>query len=900
MPNMMGAACRRDLIATSLIVLFAVACSGGGSDIGPRLARLPDASTKVQLLDDQNRGVVSGRVSVVGTTMQALTGRNGRGDFLAAPRGDVIIRADGSNGAATAGDRLGILQVAMTVNGTDLPAPIHLPDLPASASALLATSVASPNTVIESVGGSKVTVSSGVVINSGLSEPITVRIGDLSPQHLPGNLPLAGSMTNLFGRGVFVDPPDATFAPGLDIDVFDDLSLVATSLATLYRLNSDTGEWVSVGNANATGGRIQLAGVLTRGGLYAFGIGVPDCTVTGRVFDVPGNPVRDVMVRVDHRVGMTGGDGRFSIDFVPATLADGASRDAVIELFAGGVWLPVIASAAVAVSASISTAACEAGDLTLDTVLAGNIRVQQVVRARADPFQPARYSSLDGEVALLMTSDANGQAMFEDVPAGYFGFQEGRRRNRREVFYGQSVGFLESGRRWLDTYQFLSDRAWFIGSRNNRGYLCDSIGGGPIRNVVVVQGSVPEAGFLAYSRENGLVFAERDYRGRATATVRTSRDGQTITHGFSVESPKSDHLEFPLRRVLRTPLGAFDRYGLIAGDLTGADGTALHSIRTTRRITQQEWWDDIVEGVPLQSSLPVDIDPATTHLQYQVGMDALGGHLAAIEFLAPSGQNTLQKMGVLSDYQAIEGSLTEVDVPFDLVADTEFSLLGATAPAVIDPEVDLNTLDLALGLIREDGSFVDVARDLGGSYDTITPGNLSFTLPALAGDLLNNQWLALLSGTKTTADVTSSHASLIAMLGQSTPGFTIPEFPTLTVPAANDEVSANGFTTSFTLPAGAVGGSVELRSLDSNDLLLWQVLVRPDATGFTFVKLPSVAETPLQAGRTYTLTITAWFGTIDINSPNLFGDFVSYAQTIGIIEAGVTQISRRSIPITTL
>ena len=239
-------------------------------------------------------------------------------------------------------------------------------------------------------------------------------------------------------------------------------------------------------------------------------------------------------------------------------------------------------------------------------------------------------------------------------------------------------------------------------------------------------------------------------------------------------------------------------------------------------------------------------------------------------------------------------------MPFDLVADTEFSLLGATAPAVIDPEVDLNTLDLALGLIREDGSFIDVARDLGGSYDTITPGNLSFTLPALAGDLLNNQWLALLSGTKTTADVTSSHASLIAMLGQSTPGFTIPEFPTLTVPAANDEVSANGFTTSFTLPAGAVGGSVELHSLDSNDLLLWQVLVRPDATGFTFVKLPSVAETPLQAGRTYTLTITAWFGTIDINSPNLFGDFVSYAQTIGIIEAGVTQISRRSIPITTL
>lgn len=895
---MMGAACRRDLVATSLVVLLAAGCSGGGSDIGPQLPRIPETSSKVQLLDDQNRGVVSGRVSMVGTTMQALTGRNGRGDFLAAPSGDMVIRADGSNGAATAGDRLGTLQVATTVTGPDLPAPIHLPDLPDSASALLATSVPSPSTVITSVSGTIVTVSAGVVINSGPTEPVTVRVGDLLPEHLPGNLPFAGSMTNLFGRGVFVDPPDATFAPGLDIDVFDDLSLAASN-ATLYRLNPDTGEWVSVGNANATGGRIQLAGTLTRGGLYAFGIGVPDRTVMGRVIDADGDPVANVMVRVDHRVGATGSDGLFSVDFVPATLADGVTpRSAVIELFAGGIWLPVVASSTVAVSASVNTVAVDAGDLTLDTVLAGNIRVQQVVRARADPFQPARYSSLDGDVALLTTSDANGQALFEDVPAGFFGFQEGRRRTVGEVFYGQAVGFLEVGRRWLDNYQFLFGRAWFVGSRSSRGYVCDSIGGGPIRDVAVVQGLEPEVGFLAVSRENGLVFAERGFLGQATATVRTSRDGRNITHGFSVLLPNSDHFEFPLRRVLRTPLGGFDRHGLVAGDLTGAGPTALHSIRTTRRFTRQEWWDEIVEGVPMQTSLPVDVDPATTHRQFQVGMDSLGGHVSAIEFLAPSGENTLQKMGVLSDFQVTEGALIQRDVPLDLVADTQFSLPGATTS--VDPELDLNTLDLALGLIRQNGSLVDVGRDLDGSYDTVTPGALGFTLPALAGDLLNNQWLALLGGTKTTTGVTSSHASLIAMSGASTPNFTFPEFPTLTAPAANASVSANGFTTSFTLPAGAVGGAVELRSPGTNDLLLWQVLVRPETTGLTFVKLPVEAVTPLQAGRTYTLTITAWFGAIDIESPNVFGDFSSFAQSIGIIEAGVTQISRRSITIMTM
>ena len=895
---MMGAVCRRDLLAISLTVVFAAACSGSGSDIGPRLDRIPDDSTKVQLLDDQNRGVVSGRASVVGTAIEALTGRNGRGDFLASPRGDLIIRADGTNGAAEAGDRLGILQVAMTVNGTDLPAPIHLPALPDSASELLTTGLPSTNTVIESESGTLVTVGSGVVINPGPIEPITIRVGELSPEHLPGDLPLAGSKTNLFGRGIFVDPPDATFTPGLDIDVFDDLSL-AGSQATLYRLDSDTGEWVSVGSAAATGDRIQLARALTHGGLYAFGVGVPYRTVTGRVFDDLGLPLGDVMVRVDHRVGVTQGDGRFSVDFVPATMADEATpRDAVIELFAGGLWLPVVASFVVEVSASVSAAAIDVGDLLLDTVLAGNIRVQQVVRAREDPFQPARFSSVDGDVALLTVGDSRGQALFEDVPAGYFGFQEARRRNRREVFYGQAVGFLEGGRRWLDNYQFLFDRSWFVGTRSTKGYVCDSIGGGPLRDVAVIENDLPNVGFLDYTRENGFVFAERGFRGRATATVRTSRDGLAITHGYSIVLSNSDHFEFPLRRVLRTPLGAFDRYGLIAGELTGANGAAMHGIRTTRRIAQQEWWDDIVEGLPLQSSLPVDVDPADTHLEYQVGMNPSGGHLAAIEFVSPSGRNSLQKIGLLANYQAIEGSLTEVDVPLNLDADTEFTVLGATDPATIDPEVDLDTLDLALGLIRADGSLVDVARDLGGSYDATTP-DLKFTLPALTGELLDNQWLALLSGTKTTAGVTSSHASLIAMPGPSTSGFTIPDFPTLTAPVVGaSPVSADGFTTSFTLPAGAIGGVVELRS-PGVDELLWQVLVRPETTGFTFVKLPVEAETPLQPGRTYTLTITAWFGFIDIESPNVFGDFAAYAQTIGIIEAGVTQISRRSISITT-
>lgn len=49
---MMGSVSRCDAIVPTLLLLL-VACKG--SDIGPKFARLPDASSKVLLLDDQNR-----------------------------------------------------------------------------------------------------------------------------------------------------------------------------------------------------------------------------------------------------------------------------------------------------------------------------------------------------------------------------------------------------------------------------------------------------------------------------------------------------------------------------------------------------------------------------------------------------------------------------------------------------------------------------------------------------------------------------------------------------------------------------------------------------------------------------------------------------------------------------
>ncbi|MFK7740847.1 MAG: hypothetical protein AB8H80_11045 [Planctomycetota bacterium] len=895
-------------LAGVAVLACAGGCAGEGSDIGPRLPRLPDASSRVLVLDDQNRGVVSAAVSIVGTNLRAATGRNGRADFLSSPSGTVLLDVDGSVGAAVSGDDLARLTVAMPVVGGDLQSPVHLPNLPASTAQTVLAGIQPSATTVTSTGGSTLTIAAGLSVGApDDAAQVELRLGELSSRNLPGELP-RGSVTGLlFGRGVYVSPPDVRFSPGVDLSVPDDLQL-GGERARLYYLDPTTGTWDPV--AFPPAGTTSVVGVITRGGLYAFGADVPVASVAGRIVNSATDTrqnVGEATVRVDGRVATTASDGTFVVDDVPTRFGDGLPRDTVVEVFAGGSWLPAVASAPVAFEA-LSGGFEPLGDVVLDTVPCGNIRVQQVVRARADPLQPVRLSSLAGDVALVSFGDAEGQVLFEDVPAGFFGYQEGRRRSRLEALYGQSVAFQPAGNRWLDAFQFLFQRRWFQGSRTSRAYVCDAVGGGPIAGAVLVQGERSGEGFVGETRENGTLFGERAYEQRGTVTLKTERDSRSITHAVSIELADSDQFEFPMQRVLRSPLGAFDRHGVLEGELLGVDPSREHAIRSTRRLALQEWWDELVDGVSLPSALPVDVDPATTHGPFRVGVAVPGGHVAAMEFTSAGGVDTLQSVGLLRNLEPEEAAVTERDIVLEFAADTTFTVVGGAAttePAIVPADFELAlALELpagpAVGGNEPVPLIVDVARDLDGSL-ALVGQNLQLTLPALTGSLQDHAWLALLQGSTESAGVTSSHASLLRLADTSVPvgAFRLPELPTLTSPAAGSTVAAQGLQVGFSLPANAVGGVLELRSETASDLLLWDVFVRPDQPDFAFLELPTEAENPLVAGRTYTLTVTAWFGDIDIDSPDSFGDFVAYRQTIDLIEAGVRQISRRSITFST-
>ncbi|HEX5050469.1 MAG TPA: hypothetical protein VFZ65_01735 [Planctomycetota bacterium] len=892
---------------------FAVAavlagCSGDGSDIGPDLPKLPAASCKAVVLDDLGRGVTGATVAVAGSAVRTITGRNGRGDFLANPTGRLSISVDGSAAAAVDGDRLATLRFALDVPGTDLPSVFYLPDLPDSASATLTVGTQTGATSVTSTAGAVLTVPAGSSVGLPSGAPaVVLRVGALQAQHLPADLPVAPTGTFVFGRGIFVDPPSLTFTPPVDLDVDDDLGLGAAT-AQLYHLDPTTGQWSEVATgAASTGARITLAGAVATGGLYAFGAAAAATTVQGRAVGPAGAPLPDVLVVVDQWKTTTGIDGRFAVDGVAATLANGAPRAAVVELFAGATWLPARQGTTVPVSA----ASTDAGDIMLDTLPAANVRVQQVLRGRADAFRPVRTSSLLGDVALATTGDANGQSLFEDLPTDWFGFQEGRPIDPFGVFYGQGIDFVDQGRRWHDSFHFLFERPWNLGSRRTRVLVTDSIGGGPLK-AAIVRGTVPGEGFLGLTEESGALFDDRDMGGRATASLRTARGSEALVYAFSIERPSGDHLELPLRRVLRPPLARFDRHGLVEGNLTGVDPSREHRLRVTRRISPGEWWADVAEGRPLVSSLPVDVDPAVTHGPFRVGVDAVGGNLAATELTTVSTVTTLQRMGLLVDFQPVEGGLVQRDIPLDLAADTTFTV--GQALLALPAELVLGDLRLALALEQPSRRAVDVARDLGGNH-AANGSDLVFTLPALTGPLAGHRWQTALQGSFPTSGypASGSIASISARIdlprpvpplpGSLTSGsFTFLDFPTVTAPVTGDVVPASGFTVQYSLPPRALYGSIELRSdaVGGADALCWHVIVPPDLNQFTFTRLPAEAVTPLVAGRTYTLTVSAFRAQQVVALAEFpYFDLATLLQSVDEFERGVEQVSRRTIQITT-
>jgi hypothetical protein len=76
-------------------------------------------------------------------------------------------------------------------------------------------------------------------------------------------------------------------------------------------------------------------------------------------------------------------------------------------------------------------------------------------------------------------------------------------------------------------------------------------------------------------------------------------------------------------------------------------------------------------------------------------------------------------------------------------------------------------------------------------------------------------------------------------------------------------------------------------------------MLPPTTSTFAFVTLPLDVPTPLLAGRTYTLTLSAFFGDgLLATSVTPYDDLSTYPQSVGSAALGIRQVARRAITIT--
>jgi hypothetical protein len=892
MTEAMNCSRRSVLLSFAASIAFA-ACKGDGSNIGPSFAELPAGTCKATVLDDEGRGV-SGAVVTVGDGT-GVTGRSGRAELYGDRRGTQLVRIDARNASASDSDRLASLVVSASVAGPDLPDAIYLPDTGASVVLSVGTGAALPATDLDDTAnsGAILRLSAGTVVADGANPTVDLRIGTLDRKHLPGPLPIAPSGAWHVTRGFFVDPPTATFANGATLVVPDELALGGIACA-LLRLDPETGVWSQVaGLASSAGGVIQLANAVTTGGLYVYAFDASTATVFGRVVDAGGLPVYGAYVRADSVPLITDNDGRFRAD-VAAADAQGNARNVAIEVRGGGFWLPLAATFPSGVLGG--GASVDLGELELDTVPSGSVRMQLIRRGRA--VSDRRVTLSGGLFPSLASSytDSIGQCTLEDVPSGWFGTTVAYPLSDSNLSITEPLAFLGAGFRLISATYYFLDRQFVSGGRNARVEALDPRGGAQIQEAAMVRGSTPNEGYIGITREGGAVFTNRG-EPRLTASITTESGLQQLTSAFSVEGSNGDRVELPLERLQKRPLGAFDRHGIVRGELTGADPLKVQRVLASRPLEFDEWFDARMQGALPYDVMPVRVGGGLGQGRYRAGVALPRGNVAVAEGTVAGGLFTLTAVGALLDAVVAEGTALDLDLPIDRPATTSF--VATDALQAFDAGFAASDLRFDLAFQQSGGRIVDVARDVAGNM-AVNGDDLTFALPELAGPFAGGSWLVVLSAQATAGTTASSQSLLLRLRATGSEVFPMLALPTITGPLDGATVPATGFTVQFQAPAGADYMEIELRS-NGVHTRVWTAIVPSTATSFAFVDLPTEAATPLVAGETYTLTVGAWRADLGSFATGAvaYAEVPTFWWSIGSGDRGVRAGSSRTVTITT-
>lgn len=880
-----------------LLTLAFAACRGQGSDLGPNLNRTrPPLPLQVTLRDDQSRAVCGALVRTpVG---DAVSGSAGRAEVAAVMPSPGLVTVVADAASATASDQLVgfTCAVAPVDGGAALPRALFLPDL--SASVGLPLSAGSQSVAVSlddsATSGATLAIDAGAVVNDGSATSLTLRSGSLRARHLPVDLPTTPGTPMLASRGVMIAPVTATFTPGATLSLPDDLGAQGSSaVVELYRLDEQSGRFVRVAAASAGGGQLSSAPqAVQRGGLYVFAaVAARTTELSGRVLDVDGSPVANVIVQAGGVTTRSTANGTFTLGpLVPVDFGDNA-RVETLELIGGRGMLPVHALR----DFTLSDGAMPLGDVTLDTRPSAHLRVLAIERGRLLTNLRLRTSQGLRESAAAGFAGNDGAVVFEDMAVGIYGFLGARSESLDNCFRLESALRINPLDRFYDARVFSLRTNYDERRRGTVAFARDSAGGGPVEGVVMVRGVVPEQGFVGRTLESGSLFLGIDTGDHLTAVADTTRDGQRVISAFTVVGTSAHRLEMPVRTTKRASLGAFDRHGLVAGELLGATPGRDRALRVSHPLSYADWVERTLGGgVQLSSGrAPVKRAPGGgATVSFLAGVPRPRGHLALVE---TGNDGALASAFVAFDQAPAEASVA--------------SLVGTLAPAGEQVIVlrALQNLDARLpqSALRYDwavargGTVVDMARGLRGVGLTLFGPNATVQLPARSGDFAGVDHVLHFYGEAIDAGTTIRQAGVTT--ATQTSAVPLLPVPQVSAPVPGASVDANGFRVAFSVDPAAVFVTVELRSEVAGELREWTAIAPGYVTFFDFRKLPGEATAVLVPGRSWRLKLTA-FGLLDgpvFSQRNPYNSVIANWVSMPLTELGVRVTSSVEFTITT-
>lgn len=840
--------------AAALLVALA-ACTGDGSDVGPRIEPQPQASFRLVVKDDAGRGVASAVVTISGVAGTVSTTRGGRaefGDWLGGRRRFAI---DASAAAAAPGDRLAPLVFAADAQpANQLPFVVHVADTAGSTGLTVTAGVLGSAATLDDTGwsGTRLDLSAGTVIGLDAS-PATLRTGALRGDHVPPLRTIDGSPA-VVTRGILLEPLSATFAPAATLTLPNDIGLPANGSAPLYRLDPGDGEWRIVGTAtaDATGAVLTAAGAVVGGGLHAVAAPAPaTARIVGRAIQEPVvagemTSLRGLRVRAGQVVALADGDGRFALEGVPVADAGGTPVDPIVMLAGGAEHRPTYEERTVAAAPGSEV---DLGTIESAASFATNVRVLIVERGRPISGQRFSIGSTQSGSGGTGVTDADGRVDLPGVEAGFAGFLQSRPdpRERFQVQSIEGIGQVDIARS-IDLQLFNTEQPWLGFGGGTGVWAIDPDTRAPQANAWIFRQRNGGDEFLDVTKPNQI---DREELGgsHAILTLETSLAGRTLRSAFEVQSIFVGRIEVPLQSAPRASVGNYEPFGIATGTLGGSTDTRL--IASTPIVDADAWLRAAQADTTLQAAVPMPTLPgATAPGAFEIGVIAGAGTVIG------SSVDVVQSATVLRDVSFVERTRipTGVRAPLALIgplpADQPF-----VAPAALagrDSRVPLDAFGFALGIQMPSGHVLDVGRSFAG---TASGDDVTFTLPGLAGPLADASHLVLWRGSGADGAATVTQSAYLPFAAPTRPPVPLLDLPIVTAPAAGAQLPVTGFDVEYQLPQGCHYVLTTLRSTDPDQPVCWEALAPAASSGARIRRMPRGPEI-LVPGH-YVLEVTA-------------------------------------------